>query len=89
MSSKEEEPLTDREERYLKRRHKKFDHTNDDKDKGKAPESGSDEDGKEFAKTLLKSMQDLAREIKEMRMERIKESPKIFHFGEISCISHL
>ena len=42
MSSEEEEPITDREKRYIKRRQKKFDYTNDDKDKGKAPESGSD-----------------------------------------------
>ena len=41
-------------------------------DKGKAPVSGSDEEGKEFAKILLRAMQDLAREIKEMRMEIIK-----------------
>ena len=33
-------------------------------------------------------MQDLAREIKEMRMDRIKESPKRFHLGESSGISH-
>ena len=33
-------------------------------------------------------MQDLAREIKEMRLERIKESPKRFNLGEISRISH-
>ena len=33
-------------------------------------------------------MQDLAREIKEMRMERIKEYPKIFHLGESSGMSH-
>ena len=61
------------------RRKKKFDYTNDNKDKGKALESGSDEDGKEFAKTLLKSMQYISIEIKEMRMDRIKESPRIFH----------
>ena len=33
-------------------------------------------------------MQDLSREIKEMRMEEIKESHKGFHLGEISGISH-
>ena len=45
MSSEEEEPLTDREKRYLKRRHKKkFDSTNENEDKGKAPESGSEEE---------------------------------------------
>ena len=72
-------PLTDREKRYLRRRHKKFDYTNDDKEKGKAPESGSDEDRKKFAKTLLKAMQDLAKEIKEMILDRIKEYPRRFH----------
>ena len=81
MSLEEEEPLTEREKRYLKRRQKKFDYTNDDKDKGKALESGSDEEGKDFAKILSRAMQDLAREIKEMRMEIIKESPKRFHLG--------
>lgn len=73
---------------YLRRRQKKFDYTNDDKDKGKAPESGSDEDGKEFAKTLLRVMKDLAREIKEMIMDRIKEYPKRFHLGERLGMSH-
>ena len=52
MSSQEEEPLTNREKRYLKIRQKKFDYTNDDRDKGKAPESGSDEEGKDFAKSF-------------------------------------
>ena len=33
-------------------------------------------------------MQDLAREIKEMRMDRIKESPKIFHLGESFGMFH-
>ena len=88
MSSKEDDPLTNREKRYLKIIQKKFYYTNDDKDKGKAPESGSDVEGKDFAKILLKSMQDLAREIKEMRLDRIKESPRIFHLGEISGMSH-
>ena len=88
MSSKEDEHLTDREERYLRRRKKKFDYTNDDQDKGKALESGSDEEGKDFAKILLRAMQDLTREIKEMRMDRIKESPKRFHLGESSGMSH-
>ena len=55
MSTEEDEPLTDREKRYLKRRQKKFDYTNDDQDKGKAPKSRSDEDGKEFVKTFLKA----------------------------------
>ena len=54
MYSEEYDPLTDREKRYLRIRQNKFDYTIDDKDKGKAPESGGDEDGKEFTKTLLK-----------------------------------
>ena len=33
-------------------------------------------------------MQDLAREIKEMRLDKIKEYPKIFHLGESSGMSH-
>ena len=88
MSSKEEEPLTDREKRHLKRRQKKFCYTNDDKDKGKTLKSGSDEEGKDFAKILLRAMQDLAREIKEMILDIIKESPKRFHLGESSGMSH-
>ena len=89
MSSKEEETLTDREKRYLKRiQKKKFDYTNDNEDKGKAPKSGSEEEEKDFPKILLRAMQDLAREIKEMRLEIIKESPKGFHLGESSSMSH-
>ena len=77
MSSKEEEPLTDRENRYLKRiKKKKFDYTNDNEDKGKAPLSGGEDEEKDFPKILLITMQDLAREIKEMKMDKIKESPK-------------
>ena len=89
MSSEEGEPLTNRQQRYLSRRQKNFYYTNEDKDKGKTPKdgNGSDEEGKEFARTLLKAMQDLAREIKEMRIYRIKESPRIFHLGESSGIS--
>jgi len=46
MSSEEEEPLTDREKRYLKIIQNKFDYANDDRDKGKAPKYGSEEEGK-------------------------------------------
>ena len=88
LHSKEDEPLTKREKRYHNRSHKNFDYTTDDQDKGKAPETGSDKEGEEFARTLLVAMQDLAREIKEMRMDRIKESPKRFHLGESSGMSH-
>ena len=56
MALGEYEPLTDREKRYLKRRQKKFYYTNDDQDKGKALETGSDEEGREFAKNILKDM---------------------------------
>ena len=82
------EPLTDREKRYQKRRHKKFDYTNDNEDKGKASLSGGEDEEKDFPNILPRAMQDLAREIKEMRMERIKESPKGFHLGEGSGMSH-
>ena len=89
MYSEEEEPLTNREKRYLKRRQRKnFDYTNENEDKGKAPLSGSEDESKDFPKILLRAMQDLAREIKEMRMDRIKESSKGFHLGESSGMSH-
>ena len=88
MSSKEEEPLTDREKRYLKRRQKKFYYKNDNEDKGKAPVSRSEEEEKDFPKILLRAMQDISREIKEMRFDRIKESPKGFHLGESFGMSH-
>ena len=55
MSSEEYEPLTDKEKRYIRRRQKKFDYTNDDKDKGKGPESGSDVEEKDFPKILLRA----------------------------------
>ena len=71
MSSEEENPLTDREKRYLKRRQNKFDYTNDNEDKGKSPLFGGEDEEKDFPKILLRAMQDLAREIKEMRMDRI------------------
>ena len=89
MSSEEGEHLTNKDQRYLRRRNKNFDYTNEDKYKGKTPEdgNGSDEEGKEFAKNILKAMQDLAREIKDMRIDKIKESPRIFHLGESSRIS--
>ena len=88
MTSEEDEPLTNREKRFYNRIQKKFDYTNDDQDKGKAPETGSDKEGQEFARTLLVAIQDLAREIKEMRLDRLKESPRRFHPGESSGMSH-
>ena len=70
------------------RSHKKYDYTTDDQDKGKAPETASDEEGEEFARTLLVAMQDLSREIKEMRMEKMREYPGRFHLRESSDMSH-
>ena len=87
MSSEEGYPLTNREKRYLKIRHWKFDYENGKEDKGKTPLLGEYEE-KEFAKIILKGMQDIAREIKEMRMDRYKEFPKGFQHGEGSDISH-
>ena len=43
MSFEEGEPLTDRERRYQRRRHQKFDYTNDKEDKGKTPLSGGED----------------------------------------------
>ena len=88
LHSEEYEPLTNREKRYQNRSHNKFDYTNDDQDKGKAPKTGSDKEGEEFARNILVAMQDLAREIKEMRMDRMEDSPGIFHLGESSGMSH-
>ena len=65
-----------------------FDYTNDQEDKSKTPLSRGEDEEKEFPKILLRAMQDIAREIKEMRMDRHKESPKGFHHGEGSGISH-
>ena len=78
LQSEEEYPLTKREKRYHNRSHKKYDYTTEDQDKGKAPKTTSDKEGEEFARTLLVAMQYLAREIKEMRMDRMRESPRRF-----------
>ena len=69
MSSEEGDPLTDREKRYLKRRHRKFDYIDDKEDKAKTPLSREDEE-KEYPKLFLQTIQDIAREIKEMMMDR-------------------
>ena len=45
-------------------------------------------DEKEFPKLPLQNMKDIAKEIKEMRMERQKETPRWFLHGEISNTSH-
>ena len=88
LHSKEYEPLTEREKRYQNRIHKKFDYTTEEQDKGKAPETTDDKEGEEFARTLLVAMQDIAKEIKEMRLEIMRESPGRFHPGESSDMSH-
>ena len=86
--SEEDEPLIEREKRYQNRSHKKFDSTTDDQDKGKAPETASDKKWEEFARTLLVAMKYLYREIKEMRVDRMREPIWIFHLGESSDMSH-
>ena len=82
LHSEEYDPLTEREKRFQNRSHKNFDYTTDEQDKGKAPENANDKEGDEFARTLLVAMQDLDREIKEKRMDRIREYPGRFHPGE-------
>jgi len=88
LHSEEYDPLTKREKRYQNRSHKKYDYTTEDQDKGKAPETASDKEGEEFARTLLVAMQDLAREIKDMRVDRMRESLGRFHLGESFDMSH-
>ena len=68
MSSQEGDPLTDREKRYQRRRHQKFEYKNDKEDKDKTPLSRGEDEEKEFPKILLKAMQEISREIKELRM---------------------
>ena len=68
MSS--EEPLTEREKSYLNR-NQRYDYIDNKEDKGKTLISGEVDDT-EFPKHLLQTMHDIAREIKEMRMERHK-----------------
>ena len=46
-----------------------------------------DKEVKEFEKTLLEAMKYLSKEIKEMSMDRTRESLGRFHQGEISNIS--
>ena len=79
LHSEEDEPLTERDKRYQNRSQKKFDYTTDDQDKGKAPKTASDKEGEE--RNLLVAMQDLAREIKEMILDRMRESLGRFHPG--------
>ena len=84
----EDETLTEREKRYQNKSHKKYDYTTEDQVKGKAPKNTSDKEGEEFVRTLLVDMQDLAREIKEMRVERMREYIGRFNEGESSDMSH-
>ena len=86
MSSEEGDPLTNKEKRYLKIINWRYDYIDDREDKGKTPLSGGEEE--EYPKLLLQTIQDIAREIKDMRMDRHKESPKGFLHGEGSDISH-
>ena len=92
LHSEEEDPLTKRERRYQNRSHKKYDYTTDDpnrgQDKGKAPETEKDKEAEEFEKNLFEAMQDLSKEIKEMRVDRMRESLGRFHQGESSDMSH-
>ena len=76
MSSEEGDPLTDRMKRYLKIRNQRYDYT-DKEEKGKNPLLGEDE--KEYPKIIIQTMQDIAREIKEMRMDRHKDPLKGFY----------
>ena len=71
MSSKEEEPLTEKERRYQKRRHRIIDYTKEKEDKGKTPLSGGMK-GKELSRLLLQTMYELRNEINGMRKGRHK-----------------
>ena len=78
--------------RYHNISHKKYDYTTDDpdkgQDKGKAFETVNDKESEEFAKNILETMQDLSKEIKEMRVDIMRESLGRFHQGESSDMSH-
>ena len=95
LHSEDEDPLSERERRYQNRSHRKYYYTtvdlDKDQDKGKAPMNEKDEKDKEveeFSKTLLETMQNLSKEIKEMRVDRMRESLGRFHQGESSDMSH-
>ena len=88
LHSEEYEPLTKREKRYQNRSHKKYYYATEDQENGKALEIVSEKEGEEFARTLLVAMQDIAREIKDMRVDRMREYLGIFHPGESSDMSH-
>ena len=55
MSSEEGEPLNNREKRYQKRIHRKFDYKNDKEDKGKTPISRGEDEEKEFLRSFLET----------------------------------
>ena len=48
----------------------------------------NDKEAEEFEKTLLETMKDLSKDIKEMRMDRMREYLGRFHQGESSDMSH-
>ena len=92
LHSEDEDPLSERERRYQNRSHIKYDYTTVEldkgQDKGKAPElNDKDKEAEEFAKTLLEAMQYLSKEIKEMRIDRMRESFGRLHQGERSEMS--
>ena len=92
LHSKDEDPLSERERRYQNSSHRNYGYTTVDldkgQDKGKAPElNDKDKEAKEFAKTLLETMQDISKEIKEMRIDRMRESLGRFHQREIYDMS--
>ena len=57
------------------------------RDEGKIPLS-SEMEGKEFSRLLLQNMQGINRDIKEMRMERYRYSPRGLVHEESSILSH-
>ena len=86
LHSEDEDLLFERERRYQNISHRNYDYTIFDldkgQDKGKGPElNDKDKEAEEFA-TLLETMQDLSKEIKEMRIERMRESLGRLHQGE-------
>ena len=92
LHSEDENPLSERERRYQNRIHINYDYTTVDldkgQDKGKALElNDKDKEAEEFAKNLLEAMQDLSKEIKETRIDRMRESLGRLHQGESSKIS--
>ena len=89
MPSTKGEPLTDSEKKYLRRRQKKYDYTEDTEEKGKTPLSGRLK-GEEFSKTLSQAMYELKGEIKGMRREiHANKSRIVSHEGSPSTSYHV